>query len=160
MRKLKFLIKLSKDEKLKLVKPSDDVCNAYIEKSNNSLKSARILNESMLYENSISMSYYAMYHSILALFFKCGIKCENHAATIILLKELFKEKKLFNVVSRAKKERVDKQYYIDFELTRNDSQELIKTAEDFTIQMRLLINKFPDEKIKRIRSELKEALKA
>jgi uncharacterized protein (UPF0332 family) len=30
-----------------------------------------------------------MYYSVLALFFATGIKCENHTAAIILLREIF-----------------------------------------------------------------------
>jgi len=35
------------------------------------------------------MAYYSMYYSVLALFFATGIKCENHTAAIILLREIF-----------------------------------------------------------------------
>ncbi len=39
---------------------------------------------------AISSAFYAMYHAVLALLYKCGIKSENHMGTIILLKEIFK----------------------------------------------------------------------
>lgn len=65
----KFLNKLKNEEKLELVEPSDDVCNSYTEKSANCLKSAKLLLQNNLYENSIGMSYYAMYNQLLALLF-------------------------------------------------------------------------------------------
>ena len=34
----KFLIKLKKEERLELVEPSENICDSYLEKSNNCLK--------------------------------------------------------------------------------------------------------------------------
>lgn len=87
----KFIDKLKKEEKLELVEPSEDICASYSEKSDNCLKSAKLLLQNGLFENSIGMSYYAMYNLLLALLFRAGIKCENHAGSIILLKLLFQE---------------------------------------------------------------------
>jgi len=89
--KNKFLNKLKKEETLELVGPSGDICDSYSEKSANCLKSAKLLLQNNLYENSISMSYYAMYNLLLAFLFRVGIKCENHGGSILLLKLLFAE---------------------------------------------------------------------
>src|SRR3989338_649708 len=99
------LDKLKKEGKLELVEPSEEICKSYIEKSDNCLKSAKLLLQHSLYENSVSMSYYAMYNALTALLFKTGIKCENHAGSIILLKKLFGRMDLFKIISFAKKER-------------------------------------------------------
>ncbi|MBI3190606.1 HEPN domain-containing protein [archaeon] len=107
MKKLSFLSKLKKEGKLELVDPSEEICKSYIEKADNCLKSAKLLLEYSLYENSVSMSYYAMYNSLTALLFKVGIKCENHAGSIILFKKLFGRMDLFKVISFAKEERID-----------------------------------------------------
>lgn len=103
-----FLSKLRKEGKLKLVEPSEEVKKSYLEKAKNSLRSAKILNENDLFENSISMSYYAMYNSLSALLYRIGIKCENHAGSIILLKVLFHQNELYELISSAKKERIDR----------------------------------------------------
>ena len=70
----KFLNKLKKEGKLELVDPSEDICNSYLEKSANCLKSAKLLLQNNLYENSISMSYYAMYNLLLVLLFRTGVR--------------------------------------------------------------------------------------
>ena len=111
----KFLNKLKKEEKLELVEPSEDICNSYSEKSVNCLRSAKLLLQNNLYENSIGMSYYAMYNLLLALLFRAGIKCENHGGSILLLKLLFEENDLYQLIFDAKKERIDKQYYVTTE---------------------------------------------
>lgn len=71
------------------------------------LTSAKLLLDHGKLEEAVSIAYYSMYHSLTALLFRTGIKCENHVATIALLK------KVVNIdnsdISRARRERVDKQ---------------------------------------------------
>lgn len=125
--------KLKKEGKLEFVEPSEDVCESYSEKSLNCLKSARLLLQNNLYENSIGMSYYAMYNLLLALLFRTGIKCENHVGSILLLKLLFGEDDLYNLISDAKRERIDKQYYVTTEkdeITKEIAEELLMNADD------------------------------
>ncbi len=97
MAKQNFLSKLKSEGKLDLVEPSDDICASYLEKAENCLKSARVLFQNNLFENSVSLSYYTMYDSLTALFFKAGIKCENHAGSILLFKKLFGRHDLFKL---------------------------------------------------------------
>ena len=83
MKKQGFLSKLAKEGKLGVIEPSDNISQAYDTKSGNCLKSAKILFNAKIYENSVSEAYYAMYNSVLSLLFKCGIKSDNHSAAII-----------------------------------------------------------------------------
>ena len=115
MEKPSFLTKLKNERKLESVEPSGGICSSYIEKANNCLKSAKLLLQSNLFENSVSMSYFSMYNSLTALLFKVGIKCENHAGSILVFKKLFGRKDLFKIISFAKEERIDKQYYVTSE---------------------------------------------
>jgi uncharacterized protein (UPF0332 family) len=126
MRKQSFLNKLKKEGKLGLVEPSEEICSSYLGKADNCLKSAKVLYQNDLYENSISMSYYAMYDSLTALLFRVGVKCENHAGSILLLKRLFNRIDLFKTMSFAKNERIDKQYYVTSVLTREPAQDMFK----------------------------------
>ncbi len=112
MKKNNFLKRLRLERKLELIETSDEICESYLEKSNNCKKSAEILLKNNLYENSVSMSYYSMYNSLIALFFKVGIKCENHSGSILLFKLLFRDNELFDLISKAKKERINLQYYV------------------------------------------------
>jgi hypothetical protein len=57
-----FLNKLKKEGKFELVDPSESICESYSEKSANCLKSAKLLLQNNIYENSVSRSYYAMYN--------------------------------------------------------------------------------------------------
>ncbi|MBS7657086.1 HEPN domain-containing protein [Candidatus Bathyarchaeota archaeon] len=153
MKKSSFLSKLKKEGKLELVEPSEEICASYLEKADNCLKSAKLLLENNLYENSISMSYYVMYNSLTALLFKTGIKCENHTGSILLFKKLFGKIDLFKAISFAKKERIDKQYYVDFTVTKMSARDLLKNAEDFLVKIKLLIKNLNTEEIEKLREK-------
>jgi len=150
----KFLNKLKGEEKLKLVEPSEDICDSYSEKSANCLKSAKLLLQNNLYENSIGMSYYAMYNLLLALLLRAGIKCENHGGSILLLRLLFGNSELYKLISDAKKERIDKQYYVTTEkdeITKEAAGELLNNAEEFVLKMKLAIKNLNNDYIDEIR---------
>lgn len=130
MRKIIFLAKLVREGKLKLVEPSEELKQSYLIKSESNLISAKILLNSNRLEESVGLAYYSMYHQLAALLFKVGIKSENHSASIILLKELFDldNKEIFEV----KAERIDKQYYIDFKITKEEVQNTLRKVELFS----------------------------
>ena len=151
-----FLSKLKQEEKLELVEPSEEICESYLEKSANCLKSSKLLLQNNLYENSIGMPYYAMYNLVVALMFRVGIKCENHSGSILLLKLLFEKRDLFQFISDAKEERIDKQYYATTEkkeITKESSQELLVSAEDFVVKMKVVIKNLSNEYIDEIREK-------
>ncbi len=88
---------------------------AYRKKSESYLASAKILFENKRLEETVLMAYYSMYYMVLALLFATGIKCENHSGAMILLENLYG---IDNTrIAAAKRERIDKQYYVDFAIT-------------------------------------------
>ena len=100
--------------KLALVEPSEEIKQSYIQKSESNIVSAKILLNNNKLEEAVALAYYSMYHFITALFFKAGIKSENHTASISLLKEIFGIDNEYLIF--AKKERLDKQYYVNFKI--------------------------------------------
>ena len=146
MKKINFLIKLAKEGKLQTVEPSDEIKKAYIQRSEESLSSAKALFSINNLKDAVALSYYSMYHSLLAALFRVGIKCENHAAAIILLKVVFE--KDASKISRAKSERVDKQYYVDFSVTGEEAKDSIKIAEEFITEMNEFLAKLTEKRIR------------
>ena len=138
------------------MEPSEEVKRAYIEKSLASIKSAEILLQNSLLENSVAMAYYSMYNMTMALFFKTGIKCENHSGSIILLKELFGIDN--SKIEFAKKERVDKQYYIDFKITEKEVENLILIAKEFNSSLYEFIDRMTSKDIYNFRDKLNNIL--
>ena len=108
MKKIRFLNKIKDEGKLKIVEPSQEIAEDYLRKSESHLESAKILLNSGKLEESVSMAYYGMYHSLISLLFKCGIKSENHSTSIFILKELFHQDNLAKEISFGKKERIDR----------------------------------------------------
>lgn len=151
MKKISFLTKLAKEGKLQVIEPSDNIKEAYLQRSNESLSSAKALLKIGNLKDAIALAYYSMYHNLIAALFKIGIKCENHTAAIILLKEAFG---IDNTkISKAKSDRVDKQYYIDFVINLEEAKNSIKIAEDFIVEMSDFIAKLNEKKIKEYREK-------
>src|SRR3989338_2293451 len=123
MKELTFLKKLKRKGIIELVESSEEMKSSYWIKADNCLKSAKILFQSQLYENSISEAYYCMYNSLLSLLFKIGIKSENHSASIVIFDKLFEDKGLIKIISWAKEERIDKQYYVE-------TQQIVKVTKE------------------------------
>jgi uncharacterized protein (UPF0332 family) len=160
MKKQEFLSLIKKQGRLKLVEPSEEIKQSYIKKAEDCFKSAKILHENRLYENSVIQSYFCMYNSLLAKLFKIGIKSENHSASIILLKELLNEGELYKIISSAKERRIDKQYYIETsessKLNEGSSKEMIIKAEEFLLKMKMLLNSMNNDKINNLRKSFQE----
>ena len=158
MKKIKFLSDMKKQGKLDLVEPSNEMQVSYFEKADSHLESSKILLKTDKLEESISLAYFAMYPSLMALFFIYGIKSENHSTSIIILKEIFNEKELYDELSFAKKERIDKQYYIDFKITLEEVKEMIKNAEIFINKIKMKIRAISNKQIDEIRKNLMETI--
>ncbi|MBW6462425.1 MAG: HEPN domain-containing protein [DPANN group archaeon] len=160
MKERNFLIKLKNAKKLKLIEPSTEIYTSYSIKSNNCLKSAKILFDSPLYENSVSSAYYAMYNASLSLFFYCGIKCENHTASIILLEKVFNLSNLKGNLESVKKERIDKQYYVseeeNVEMTKDIAENMFFDAENFILDIRAYIEQLSNSDVEMIRLTFEE----
>ena len=152
----KFIKTLIKEKKIQLVEISENIVESYINKSNDSIKSGNILHNSNLYDNSVSMSYYSMYHITLALLFKVGIKCENHTGVIVLLDEFFQEKELSKKLKFAKKERVDKQYYADHKTLAQESENMLELSKIYTTKIKSLIENITNNKAQEIKNKLIE----
>ena len=143
MKKTNFLIKIKKEGKLELVKPSEEIKESYVRKSESNITSAKILLDNNKLEEAVGLAYYSMYNLLLALLFKVGIKSENHSASIILLKEIF----LFDNVEifYSKTEKIDKQYYVGFGISKEDIKDAVRKAEIFNSKLIDFISKLNNE---------------
>jgi len=112
MKNWDFLNKLRKEGKLEVIEISEQMSLSYEKKGVECREVANLAFNNGYFESAITQSYYSMYNNVLSLFFKCGIKCENHSASALLLKEFFNQENLSLIFSKAKEERIDKQYYI------------------------------------------------
>jgi len=151
MRKIAFISKLVREGKIKLVAPSREVAESYSGKSKSSIRGAKVLLSVNLLEEATSLAYFGMYHKATSILYLVGIKCENHAATIILLKELFGIDN--SAITFVKSERVDKQYYLDFSTTLEQVAELIELAESFIDRLSFFMDMGTEEEKKQYLSK-------
>lgn len=93
-----------------------------------------------------------MYYSVLALFYRIGLKSENHTASILLLKGIFGIDT--RELERAKRERIDNQYYIDFHITKETTMEMLKVAESFNSEIMGFIDSLKEKEITEYRNKL------
>lgn len=154
---MNFLAKLKKEGKLKAVELSEEVKESYLEKSDSNLICAKLLLDNDRLEEAVYLAYYSMYNSLLALLFRIGIKSENHAASIILLRKLFELDD--SDISFAKKERVDKQYYVDFHVTKDEVKDLIEKAEEFNKRILDFLSKLTNERVKGYQEKFKKLIR-
>lgn len=160
MKDLDFLNKLKCEHKLEIVEQSEQMSLSYEKKAQECREVAKLAFNAGYYESAVSQAYYSMYNSILSLFFKCGIKCENHSASATLIKRLFYLDKLSEQFKKAKEERIDKQYYVTpmqiNPASKESSEELIKISNKFILEIIAFKNNLKLEEIKNIRREFEE----
>ena len=162
MKSLNFLNKLGKGGKLEIVESSEQMSLSYEKKGVECREVANLAFNNGYFESAITQSYYSMYNNVLSLFFKCGIKCENHSAAAILLKEFFNQKDLSLIFSKAKEERIDKQYYItpsqNNPVTSESAKEMVSISMRFNPQITAFKNNLKLEEIKKIRDKIRNIL--
>jgi len=105
---------LKQQRGIRLGKPSENLVNAYLEKSRNALRSMEVNARESIIEWAVSASYYAKYFAVYALLSRIGVRCEIHDCTIALFEHLFGNavnSKMINEFRKSKKDRIETQYY-------------------------------------------------
>ncbi len=162
MKSSDFLNKLKKEGKLEVVECSEQISISYEKKGAECREVAKLALDNGYFESAITQSYYSMYNNVLSLFFKCGIKCENHSASVILLNEFFDLGDLSLIFSKAKKERIDKQYYVtpsqNNPVTKESAKEMLSVSMKFNPQITAFKNNLKLDEIKKIRDNVMDIL--
>ena len=76
-----------------------------------------------------------------------------------MLKKLLGRDDLFEMISFAKEERIDKQYYVTSEhnstLAKESAHDMASKAENFLVQMKLFVTNLENEQIRQVRESFK-----
>ncbi len=147
-----FIARLLQEGRIRLLQPNLDQSRGYLEKSYTSLLSAKALHRIRHFDDATTLTYYSMYNAALAILFKCGIKSENHVGTVMLLRELFGIR--VKSIEDARKERIEKQYYIDRGATELECMEGLRAAESFNELVRIRAERLTEEDIRMAREAL------
>jgi uncharacterized protein (UPF0332 family) len=138
-----------------MVKPSENLVKAYLQKSRNAVKSMEVNAQAGLVEWAVSASYYAKYFAVYSLLTKIGIKCEIHDCTITLFEYLFGDiitKEMLTDLRNSKENRVEAQYYT--QEIRVELEQEIKKTKQFVLEIEKVIDGLNPEKISRLQSNL------
>ena len=152
-RYLQWCLKQSKG--IRVVKPSENLVKAYLQKSRNASKSMEVNAQAGLVEWAVSASYYAKYFAVYSLLSKIGVKCEIHDCTITLFEYLFGDiitKEMLTDLRNSKENRVEAQYYT--QEIRVELEQEIKKTKQFVLEIEKVIDGLNPEKISRLQSNL------
>lgn len=156
MTKADFLRKLYGEQKLHIIAPNLALADSYAQKSNSNIESARILHTANRFEESVSLIYYSMYNMVMSLLYLTGIKCENHEGAIALINDVFHIEN--SELIKAKKERIQKQYSVDFSINTTEVENAIDVAEQFNSKIANFSAVMDPETIEGYRTTLKHIL--
>ena len=140
---------------IRLVNPNTDLSNSYLIKAEVSFEVVKKLKKYQSW--GITAVYYSMYFALYSVLIKIGIKCENHFCSLELMKTMLKgyfSDDEFSLLIKAKKLRVDAQYYPVKEISKEEYKNLIKTVTVFLVKCQLILKGLSDEQIRDIRSQL------
>lgn len=147
---------------IRLTDPNDNLCKAYLRKSNSSLRAMNLNMGAGLRDWAVDGAYYARYHAIYALLQKCGIESEIHECSIALMRFLFRDRfagRLLEELETAKSHRIDLVYYTDRLVPEEDIQRNIASAPAFVLHVEKIISALNDmDEIKGLRQRLKRAM--
>ena len=85
---------LSRENRMKKIKPNNKLSEEHINKAKHNLRAADYNIKGGFSDWGVSQSYYAMYHSLLAILFKLGFESKNHECTINAVEYLIEDGKI------------------------------------------------------------------
>jgi uncharacterized protein (UPF0332 family) len=108
-KKLSWCFKLK--DGIKIVEPNERLSKSYLEQAKSSLlRAEKDLNDNDFLWATVTI-YYAEYYALYSFLQRIGIKCENHACSILATGFLLGEDKI-RIINQHKDKRIDAQYYI------------------------------------------------
>lgn len=146
---------------IKLGAPNENLCTAYLKKSETSLKSMQLNYQEKINDWAVDAAYYARYQALYALLQKCGITCEIHDCSIMLLRFLFTEifdEALFTELETAKEQRINLGYYTNRLVSEEEIKRNITSAPNFVLKIEEVVSKMSTAKVHDIQEQLKKAL--
>jgi uncharacterized protein (UPF0332 family) len=96
---------------LKIVEPNERLSKSYLEQAKSSLlRAEKDLNDKDFLWATVAI-YYAEYYALYSFLQKIGVKCENHACSILVTSILLGNDKT-KTINEHKDKRIDAQYYM------------------------------------------------
>ncbi len=110
--------------------------NKHIEKSEDNIEAAEILLDKKKYSNSVSSSYYAMFHAARSLLSKRDITTKTHTGLLQKFSEEFVKNgkidaKFSKILSNVEREREKADYDPEKDFTKDEAKKVLEQAREF-----------------------------
>lgn len=134
---------------LRIVEPNERLSKSYLEQAKSSLlRAEKDLNDEDLLWATVAI-YYAEYYALYSFLQRIGVKCENHACSILAVTLLLGEDKT-KIINRHKDKRIDAQYYIKVDQEAK-IRLMLQEAKIFVSDFDELVSKLTENEIKSYR---------
>ncbi len=147
-KKLRWCFKLK--DGLRIAEPNERLSKSYLEQAKLSLSRAeKDLNDKDLLWATVA-AYYAEYYALYSFLQKIGIKCENHACSILAVGFLLGENKT-KIINEHKNKRIDAQYYMKVD-QESKIRLMLQEAKIFVSDFDEFVSKLTESEIKSYRN--------
>ena len=139
---------------LRIVEPNERLSKSYLEQAKSSLlRAEKDLNDNDLLWATVTI-YYAEYYALYSFLQGIGVKCENHACSILAVSLLLGEEKTA-VINKHKGKRIDAQYYMKVDQA-NKVMVMLQEAKIFVSNFDELISNLSGDDIQLNRDKISE----
>lgn len=149
--KLKWCFSLK--DGLRVAEPEERLAKSYLEESKSSLERAEknFRDKDLLWTTVVI--YYAEYYALYSFLQKIGIKCENHACSILAAAFILSEDKV-KIINQHKNKRIDAQYYMKIG-KEQEVAKMLQEAKMFVAMFDDIVSNLSQEDINSCRNKLK-----
>src|SRR3989344_3001718 len=150
MEKIKWCFKLK--EGLKIVEANERLSKSFFEQAKSSiLRAEKDLNDNDILWATVKI-YYAEYYALYSFLQKIGIKCENHACSILATTFLLGEEST-KTINEHKIKRIDAQYYIKLDQESN-VKKMLQEAKIFVSKYDEINSNLSEKEIESYRNKI------
>ena len=151
-KKLAWCFKLK--EGLKIAEPNGRLSKSYLEQAKSSLlRAEKDLNDKDFLWATVAI-YYSEYYALYSFLQKIGVKCENHACSILATTLLLGEDKT-RTINQHKDKRIDAQYYMKVD-QETKIRAMLQEAKIFVSDFDEFVSKLSESEIKKYRETISE----
>ena len=139
---------------LKTIEPNERLSKSYLEQAKSSLlRAEKDMNDKDFLWATVAI-YYAEYYALYSFLQRIGIKCENHACSILAVTLLLGEDKT-RTINQHKDKRIDAQYYMKVDQEAK-IKEISEEAKTFVAYFDELVSNLSEEAIKEYRTKISQ----
>jgi len=137
-----------------MVEPNGRLSKSYLEQAKSSLlRAEKDLEDKDLLWATVAL-YYAEYYELYSFLQKIGVKCENHACSILAVESVLGEERT-KTINEHKNKRVDAQYYMKIG-QEEKVKEMLQEAKTFVASFDELVSNLSNTEASDYRSLISE----